>query len=304
MNVTINKQIEFVQILLFLTKSNAQTEQVLNNKEYCSAIDKYFIEHKNHPAVKKTKELVHNHYFTHIKPLRAILTIDEIINDPSNSLHEWGILIKQFYKQSDCNKFFLTQTDYYNWILTNVNNCNFNVWIEYIKNYFRQFPEIFHLIICPINGNYGFNIKNTAYTIRNMPQYDDAGNAHWNFDFFAKGIAHEYAHCFVNPTVKSNKNLLDNHEIFFNRHENMYNYYNVNYAVINEYWVRAFAIRFMEQNMNLFPSFDINEEYKRQKNVFFAIDYFINSLKVFEQTDMSFSDFYINNINDLLNRIT
>ena len=46
----------------------------------------------------------------------------------------------------------------------------------------------------------------------------------------------------------------------------MYSFYNVDYAVINEYWVRAFAIRFMEKMR--FDDFDVNEEYVRQRKTF------------------------------------
>ncbi len=73
----------------------------------------------------------------------------------------------------------------------------------------------------------------------------------------------------------------------------MSNAYNVDYAVMNEYWVRAFAIRFMEQNQHLFPDFDITAEYQRQKESFIYIEKFVELLKEFEQTELLFEDFYI-----------
>jgi len=297
----INKQVELVQVLLFLAKRNDLTMQSLENTEYCESIRKYFTPFENHAAVIKTRELIEKSYFAHGKPLRAILCLDEIISDSSHVLHEWGNMVQQFITLSDFDKFYASQSVYYDRILENINKCSLDAWIGFIENYFRQKPEIFKLMICPIYGNNGFNIGNTAYTVRCMPHYDDKGQANWFFDYFAKGIAHEYGHCFVNPVVENNKNLLDKHKDFFERHTNMYQFYNVNYAVINEYWVRAFAIRFMECNTAIFPDFNIADEYKRQREVFFAIDKFIDALKSFEKLEVSFSDFYLSNIDNILN---
>ena len=63
---------------------------------------------------------------------------------------------------------------------------------------------------------------------------------------------------------------------------------------MNEYWVRAFTIRFMEQNRHIFPDFDITAEYRRQKESFIYIEKFVELLKEFEQTELLFEDFYLN----------
>ena len=78
--------------------------------------------------------------------------------------------------------------------------------------------------------------------------------------------------------------------------------YNVDYAVINEYWVRAFAIRFMER-MD-FRGFDVGGEYERQRKTFIFIDDFIDALKRYESSNDSFEKFYTSNIAELMNGIT
>ncbi len=72
--------------------------------------------------------------------------------------------------------------------------------------------------------------------------------------------------------------------------------YNTDYAVINEYFVRAFQIRFMEENRSLFPEFDLPAEYERQRKIFPFIDYFVALMKKFENSKTAFSDFYIDQI--------
>lgn len=304
MKAEINKKIELVQILLYLAEEQKKTVQHLNNKAYSKNISDWFETYKNHAAVQLTKKLIAENYFFHIRPLKAILSLESILNDDSHELHLWAVETARFVEESRFDDFFQTQNTYYAYILENINSCDFDTWISYIENYFKSNPDEFHLIICPIAGNYGFNIargeKKIAYTVRCMPYYDENDNPNWEFDFFAKGIAHEYAHCFVNPVVEENRELLTNHTRFFEAHTNMPESYNVDYAVINEYFVRAFQIRFMEENRMLFPKFDISAEYERQRESFIFIDDFVGLLKVFETGGMTFPEFYKQNIGEIL----
>ena len=293
------EQVELVQVLLYLSDRQERVQQHLNNKIYCEAISSFFRSYKKHKAVIWTKKLIDNNNFIHINPLEAILSLEQIAMEEKHNLYEWANSVKEFIVDTDFHSFYLNQEGYYNWILDNLKQCNFDVWITYIEQYFRQKPEKFKLIICPIAGNYGFNIRNTSYTVRCMPYYDDNQNPNWKFDFFAKGIAHEYAHCFVNPTVEAHKYILKGFRHFFKNHKNMSNAYNVDYAVMNEYWVRAFTIRFMEQNHHIFPDFNITEEYKRQKESFIYIERFVELLKDFERTELLFEDFYLSTMKNL-----
>lgn len=205
MKAEINKEIELVQILLYLSEQQDKTIQCINNKTYTAAISEWFAPYKNHPAVQLTKDLICNENFIHIRPLQAILSLKEITATPD-----------------------------------------------------------------------------------------------WNFDFFAKGIAHEYAHCFVNPVVEAHVDLLQKYPDFFAKHKDVPNFYNTDYAVINEYFVRAFQIRFMECNKALFPGFDIEKEYEYQRKAFLFIDKFVDVLREFEASDMIFSEFYLARIEGLL----
>lgn len=304
MKAEINKSIELVQILLLLSQQQNKTFQRIGNKTYINAINQWFAPFKNHPAVQLTREQIIYNNFVHIKPLRAVLLLDSIIEDTDNELHNWSFAVRDFISDADLDGFFESQKTYYKWILDKVELCNYNEWIDFIEQYFRQKPDDFNLIICPLNGNYGFTIdkngRQTAYTVRFMPKYDENGNYTWEFDYFAKGIAHEYAHCFVNPIVEKHIDILNKHKDFFDKHTDIPNFYNADYAVINEYFVRAFQIRFMELNKNKFPDFDIQKDYLYQKDVFIFIDNFISALKQFEALNINFSEFYIEKIEKIL----
>ncbi len=306
MKAEINKQVELVQTLLYLADEQEKTVQSINNRTYLKHISDWFEPYKAHAAVQITKELITKKHFFHTRPLRAILNLENILNDDSHELYSWAVETARFKEESSFDDFFHTENTYYTSILEQINSCRLDTWISYIENYFKSTPDEFHLVICPIAGNYGFTIalgeKNIAYTVRCMPYYDENGNPKWEFDFFAKGIAHEYAHCFVNPIVEANRELLKKHPCFFEAHHNMLKSYNVDYAVINEYFVRAFQIRFMEENRALFPAFDISAEYQRQREHFIFIDDFVDMLKVYENSGMVFSEFYTQNIEKMLSK--
>lgn len=304
MNAEINRNVELVQVLLYLSKQQQKTYQVLGNIEYTTAIDAWFVPFAEHPAVRETRELILKDHFVHIKPLRAILCLDDICVDASHKLHRWAGAVKSFIEDTRFDAFFAQQRGYYDWILDHVHSCRLDLWVAFIEQYFRSRPDDFRLIICPIAGNYGFTLeqdgKQTAYTVRLEPLYDEQGAPVWDWDGFAKGVAHEYAHCFVNPVVEAHTDLLTAGKAFFARHKNIPQFYNVDYAVINEYFVRAFQIRFMEQNRLLFPTFDIGKEYAYQKNMFVEMDRFLSALRKFEAGKESFSDFYVREIGRII----
>lgn len=304
MKARIDRSVEVVQILLFLSEQQDKTYQCTNNRPYTAAISQWFAPYKDHSSVKLTRQLVQTKHFFHIEPLRAILSLDSIITDAYHPLYDWSIAVNEFITTSQFDAFFESQQPYYTWILEHINTLDTDTWINFIENYFKQKPDEFHLIICPLAGNYGFTMeqknKSISYTVRFAPKYDENGNHSWNFDFFAKGVAHEYAHCFVNPTVDANKETLSEHRDFFESHKNIPNFYNTNYAIINEYFVRAFQIRFMELNKSLFPDFNIVEEYELQKKSFIYIDRFLDALKKFEVCSKSFYEFYNEHIDCIL----
>lgn len=86
----------------------------------------------------------------------------------------------------------------------------------------------------------------------------------------------------------------------FEKHSAIRNFYNTDYAMINEYFVRAFQIRFMELHRALFPSFDIGKEYEYQRETFQFIDRFVEALRQFEETEVDFSEFYTERIEEIL----
>lgn len=292
----INKYVELVQVILYLANEQEIVCQAVDNKYYCDAITKYFSEYRNHMVISITKNLIKMNNFIHAKPLRAVLTLDYILKDKDDFRYEWAKSVNEFISDTDFNLFFFNQNEYYSKLLNQIKSYNFDKWINFIECYFKKQPENFKLIICPIAGNYGFNIGSISYIVKYLPLITNPKEEQGLIEKLAKNIAHEYAHCFVNNVVEANKELLFDFNDFFRKHTNMLNFYNTDYAIMNEYWVRAFAIRFMEQNISMFPYFDIQREYEYQKNIFIFIEKFVDLLKEFELSNKSFEQFYLSKI--------
>jgi len=316
--IEVNKDIELIQVLLYLTKMQEKTFQQITNRNYINSIETFFKGHETHQAVLLTKDLIENHSFVHITPIIFILYLKEILADnyidiqnlvlerniSYEKLKSWANAVNHFIVEASFKTFFKEQYNYYKETIVMIESWDYDIEIQRIKKYFRSRDSPFKLIICPLNGNYGFVLdkpkKNSFYVVRCLPFYDDDGNITWDNNLFAKGIAHEFAHCYVNPVVEANKDLLKSYKPFFEKHEKMLESYNLPYAIINEYWVRAFAIRFMEIYKDYFQTFNIQEEYTRQRKYFIYIDRFVLALKRYEITNETFNDFYLDNISNIL----
>jgi hypothetical protein len=100
MKAEINRDLELVQVLLYLADRQSRTTQCLDNVFYVTKIDEYFGKYKSHNAVYLTQKLIDERTFIHIKPIRAILSLDNILNDKTNVLYEWAVAVSNFISVS------------------------------------------------------------------------------------------------------------------------------------------------------------------------------------------------------------
>jgi len=104
----------------------------------------------------------------------------------------------------------------------------------------------------------------------------------------------------VNPVVEKHKDRLKDLPEFFKAHTNMMNYYNVDYAVMNEYFVRAYSVIFMRKFKADFPGFDEAANIERHKQWFIYIDEFIKRLEEYERCVLSFEEFYLSKLDEII----
>lgn len=289
----VNKSVELVQVLIYLSQEQSKTYQKLDNSVYVENISAWFDDYKNHKAVELTKKLICENHFVHIIPLKAILAIDKIIEDEKNTLYDWANAVKEFYQISNFEGFIKSQESYYQEIMSQIDIGLFMRCKNYVEKLYKKVPSDFNVLISPITGNYGFNIGDKTFSVI-------YGNLNFNNFQFARSIVHEYSHCFVNPIVELNLKLLAKHKDFFEQHQNMLSFYNTDYAVINEYIVRAVVIMFLKNNPAMYSPSYIEEEILRQKKTFLYIEIFLLAIEQYTKSELSFEEFYISSISDLL----
>lgn len=71
---------------------------------------------------------------------------------------------------------------------------------------------------------------------------------------------------------------------------------NVNYAVMNEYYVRAYTRRYIEIFKEDFTDSIFMTYNQKEEEVFLYIDSFVRALRDYEKSDMSCEDFYHDNL--------
>ncbi|MDD4125976.1 MAG: DUF4932 domain-containing protein [Eubacteriales bacterium] len=294
MKIEINRNLELVEILLYLADRQSRTVQVLENSYYSSKIDEYFEKYKSHTAVALTQKMIDEQNFIHIKPIRAILSLNKILSDNTNRLYEWATEVIDFVVVSHFDDFIFTMSSYYNMIIKKGEDFNIQKCINFTRDYFKGSNEPFCLLICPFAGNYGFVLDGVSYVVRCLP-YDENGNINVAYtNHLIGGIAHEYAHCFVNPVIEKYKDKLYEYEDFFAAHKSMYTAYNVNYAVMNEYFAISFTVRYRQIFRNDFPDYDeYCKNIETTKKVFIYLDKFIDFLIEYEQSNLTFEEFYL-----------
>lgn len=300
MKAEINCGLELVQVLLYLADRQNKTIQVLDNGFYVSEIDKYFGKYKSHYAVHVTQRLIDERNFIHIKPIKAILSLDNILNDKTHILYEWAVAVSDFISVSQFDSFLSGNADYYNIVIDKIKTFNVEKCINFIRAYFKSDNKSFRLLICPFAGNYGFTLDGISYVVRCMP-CDENGNIHISYsNRFIRGVAHEYTHCLVNPIIEKYKDRLDKYKGFFAAHKNMYSAYNVDYAVINEYFAIASTVRYMQLFKEDFIDYDnYCSDIERTKKAFVYLDNFVEFLSEYEKSNLAFAEFYLK----ILNRI-
>lgn len=296
----VSRNTELTQTMIYLAAGSPT--QKLGNKEYCKEIDRYFAQYREHASIGLTHKLMAESYFTYDRPHKAALSLDRLCNDESAEYHHWAIAAKQFAEESSFDKFFMAHADYYQGIVDRVKGCQLDGWIEYVNRLFGYCNDNLHIVICLLDGNYGFSLYEEGvrknYVIRCLPLFDQNGNEKWLAGRLANGIVHEYAHTYVNPVVESHADILKNHADFFRAHTNMPSCYNADYAIINEYFVRACTILFLQEYN--FEDLDSSDEIERHRKSFPYIKRFIEALKNFNCIKENFESFYLRMIDELL----
>jgi len=225
----VDKRVELLSIVFRLAGNNEYNSNLFKN--YTDKVDNHFNAFKGHELIEFAKELKEKKGITYNAVVSMAVILDDNLNpliDFSTSLPEsrWTKedaskfirLLKQFYKDADCEAFFKDNEALYQVVSDRFSTVYKTVDLKWFQSFFgEKTDENFNIILSPGCGvnNYGTNYlhpngKKEVFAIMGIWKVDETGNPVFEEQEYLPIIVHEFNHSFVNS-------LLEKHEESFEK---------------------------------------------------------------------------------------
>jgi hypothetical protein len=220
---------ESAELLSIVCRLAEYREYVNDNiKSYTEEIDSYFAPHKTSPLIDYAKAIRKQGIgydavaslipFMEIKnkkilfPQDAFETISQ--NDQRwnvDTLSKFAVLLNDFYKKTNFNRFFSKHSSLYEITKTKFNETITNqLNLSWFDNIFGVSNTNFHIVLSLCNGtsNYGpSNEKDDYYAILGVSRTDSLGLPFFD-DNNIPVVIHEFNHSYCNPICRKYKDRL------------------------------------------------------------------------------------------------
>lgn len=321
-NVSIEPKIELLAVVQYIADDPTILRKNLSedDQKYSDDISKYFSKYKDEPVVSLYKEMMKNG-FSYSTPPETMLYVDNNLKLLNNltlpqiaitssggkeTLLKFFDLLADFRKKTKFDEFYISHTNFYNNIVSNVKNRIDKIGcIEALINYYGYKQNSYNFIIEPLSiGGYAARVpskdgKFDLYDFMVIPEDDK--------EFFQL-VIHEFGHSYVNPLTEQNINEVNKYKnLFTDIKEDMskQQYGSWDYCV-NEHIIRAVAYRALYSSYGANVSQDyINRD---TANKFIYIEEISEKLKEYESNRdkyPTFNDFYprlLDGFKDLSNK--
>lgn len=217
-----------VELLSIVARLAGYEEYVHDDfKIYADDVDKHFEKYKEHPVIKFAEKIRSSNSIgfdavmsmaVHLNPPPA-LTPRVPFSDQKpdkrwgkETAEEFTKLLQQFYKDADCESFFLSHASLYKTAQDRFQQLLNTVDFGWYKRFYGEVPNgTFNLYIGLLNGggNFGPKVvypdgKEDLYAIIGTWQMDSEGLPKYD-DKNLPTIIHEYNHSFINHLVYANE---------------------------------------------------------------------------------------------------
>lgn len=265
----VDKRVELLSIVARLADYNEYSDKTF--KLYVDKIENHFNPYKEHDLIKLTANLRKERGVAYDAVMAMAVHLDENLNprvEFSDKLPErrWGKdnaykfveLLKEFYKESNCEQFFKENEDMYQ----NISRRFLPIYEEldlswYSSFYGKEPTEKFKIVNgLGFSGNYGASIvppsgQKEVYAIMGTWRVDSIGMPVFVKDGYFPTLIHEFNHSFVNHLIDKNEEALkESGQIIFERVKDVmqkqaYAYWK---TVLYEALVRASVIKYMKDH--------------------------------------------------------
>lgn len=265
----VDKRVELVSIVFRLADCEEYSSK--DNVKYVQAIHDYFDKFKDHPLINYVREIRNTHAIgydavasmaIHLKPvpsLEPIIPFSSTVPDArwgAEAATRFAVLLKQFYKDTDCNRFFQSNSGDYLIAEKQFYELFKELDVDWYYKYYGKSPnEHFNIIIGLGNGgnNFGRSIdlpdgSRKVYAIIGAGSFSEKGTPVFPSDAYLPTLVHEFNHSFINYlTEKYQTSLSQSGEVIFENERVKMNRmkYGEWKTMISESMVRASVIRYL-----------------------------------------------------------
>jgi len=282
----VDKRVELLSIVFRLADS--QEYSSTDNVTYVQAIHDHFDKFKDHPLIKYIKQIRETNgigydaVMSMAIHLKQVPSLDPIVPFNSNIPDKrWGadvstkfaLLLKQFYKDADCNNFFKSNSNHYSIAEKQFYELFKELDVDWYYKYYGKSPnESFNIIIGLGNGGNNFgpsidlpNGSRKVYAIIGADSFDSTGTPIFPSGVYLPTLIHEFNHSFINYLTEmfklslshSGEIIYENQSVKMKRQK-----YGEWKTMISESMVRASVIRYLIRHSS--DTLTIDKELKLQ----------------------------------------
>ncbi len=237
-------------------------------KRYIDKVETHFSAYKEHELIKFARLLRENNGISY----EAVVSLSVILDDNLNPMTDFSStlpdkrwtkndankfikLLKAFYKDAECEKFFRENME----LFKEISNRFDSVYKTLDWNWFQSFygnkaEENFNIIVSPGCGGHNYgpsytlpNTKKEVFAIMGTWKVDESGMPIYEKNEYLPIIIHEFNHSFINPLLAKNEKAFEkNGNEIYNAvgYEMRQQAYGSWLIMLNEALVRASVIKY------------------------------------------------------------
>lgn len=220
----IDKRVELLSIVFRLAGNEEYNATYF--KKYTDKVESHFRQYKDHEIIKFARELKEKKGISYDAVMSMAVILDDNLNPlidfsttvpekrwRENEANKFVRLLKEFYKDAECEKFFNDNDALFQEVATRFRPVYEKLDLNWYPSFYgRKDDENFSIILSIGSGahNYGPsymlpNAKKEVFAIMGTWKVDESGMPVYKQEEYLPTIIHEFNHSFVNPLLAKHK---------------------------------------------------------------------------------------------------
>lgn len=224
----VDNQVELLSIVFRLAGNKEYNATFF--KRYTDKVENHFSSYKDHELIKFARSLRENNDISYEAVVSLAVLLDDNLNpitDFSSTLPDkrWTIndvnkfikLLKVFYKDAACEKFFKENMGLFQEVLNRFDSVYKTLDLNWFQSFYGDKAEDnFRIIVSPGCGGHNYgpsytlpNTKKEVFAVMGTWKVDESGMPIYEKDEYLPIIIHEFNHSFINPLLAKNEKAFE-----------------------------------------------------------------------------------------------